>query len=407
MLLRSHIVMSSYRICTVTFDHYFFDPRVRRLAEAAVDGGYDMDVVCVRQPHEKYQETCNGVHIYRVPMDRGFGRALPLTILNWCYFLLLAMMTVAWLHRKHAYTVVHVHNMPDFLVFSALVPKLLGAKVILDIQDSSPELMAVKAKGWIRTIVIRLARWQEGISVAFADHIITIGWTLEQVLLRRGVPKQKMTSVVNSADPKFFPPSLRCPLNAETFTEKRPFVLMYHGTLAERQGLDIAIRAVALASSVVPHIRLDMKGRGEHLPILKALTEELHIAEKVRFTEMCRYDEVAEFVLRGDVGIIPYRKDGYMELVLPTKAFEFAWMQRPMISADMPGMRSLFRAHSVAFCEPSNPGSFAAAIVDLYTNAERRIQMVQDAEEDYQAYRWEIMAARYQQVLSMLSLKMA
>jgi len=122
---------------------------------------------------------------------------------------------------------------------------------------------------------------------------------------------------------------------------------------------------------------------------------------------MCRYDEVAEFVLHGDVGIIPYRKDGYMELVLPTKAFEFAWMQRPMIAADMPGMRSLFRAHSVAFCEPSNLSSFAAAIVDLYTNAERRIQMVQSAEEDYQAYRWEIMAARYQQVLSMLSLKMA
>jgi glycosyltransferase involved in cell wall biosynthesis len=297
--------------------------------------------------------------------------------------------------------------MPDFLVFSALVPKLLGAKVILDVQDSSPELMAVKAKGWTRTIAVRLALWQERISVAFADHIITIGWTIEQVLQRRGVPKQKMTSIMNSADPKFFPPSLRCPPNAAAFTETRPFMLMYHGTLAERQGLDIAVRAVELASAVVPHIRLDIKGRGEHLPMLKALAEELRIAEKVWFTEMCPYDEVVDFVLHGDVGIIPYRKDGYMELVLPTKAFEFAWMQRPMIAADMPGMRSLFRANSVAFCAPSNPSSFAAAIVDLYANAERRIQMVQNAEEDYQAYRWEIMAVRYQLVLSMLSLKMA
>jgi len=174
-----------------------------------------------------------------------------------------------------------------------------------------------------------------------------------------------MTRIMNSADPKCFPPSLRCTPKAEAYTETRPFVLMYHGTLAERQGLDIAMHAVALASAVVPHIRLDIQGRGEHLPTLKALTEELHIPEKVVFTEMCPYDEVVAFVVHGVVGIIPYRQDGYMELVLPTKAFEFAWMQRPMIAADMPGMRSLFRANAVAFCEPSNPNSFAEARVDL------------------------------------------
>ena len=56
------------------------------------------------------------------------------------------------LHLKHAYDVIHVHNMPDFLVFSALFPKLLGAKVILEVQDVSPELMAAKAKGRMQRI---------------------------------------------------------------------------------------------------------------------------------------------------------------------------------------------------------------------------------------------------------------
>lgn len=388
----------------VTFDQYLFDPRVRRLSEAAVDGGYDVDVICVRRLGEKYHEINNGIHIYRVPMSRSFGCVLPLTILNWCCFLLLAAITVTWLHLKHAYRVVHVHNMPDFLVFSALFPKLLGAKVLLDVQDASPELMAVKARGgWIQTVVIRLATWQERISIAFADHVITIGWTLEHVLRQRGVPDEKMTSIINSADPKFFPLSLRRPTSPEPFGEQRPFVLLYHGTIAERQGLDIAMRAVALASAVVPHIRLDIKGCGEHLPALKELAKELRMGDKVVFSETCPYDEVADFILRGDIGIIPYRQDGYMELVLPTKAFEFAWMQRPMITSDMPGIRSLFRAASVAFCEPSNPSSFAAAIVDLYKNAERRAQMVRNATEDYKVHRWEIMAARYQRVLAMMS----
>src|SRR5437868_2416808 len=138
--------MSSIRVGTITFDWYPFEPRVLRLVQAAVDAEYSVDVICLRQPHEKYYEVYNGVHIYRMPMNRGFGRSLPLTVLTWCWFLLLAGATITWLHLKRPYSVIHVHNMPDFLVFSAWFPKLFGAKIILDVQDVSPELMGAKAK---------------------------------------------------------------------------------------------------------------------------------------------------------------------------------------------------------------------------------------------------------------------
>ena len=139
-----------------------------------------------------------------------------MTILQWCWFLLLAGATVTWLHLKRAYDVVHVHNMPDFLVFSALFPKLLGAKIILEVQDVTPELMAAKAKGRQRKIVFRLATWQERISTAFAHHVITVGWPFEELLLQRGVPKEKITIILNSADPKLFPPLRRYPLPCES-----------------------------------------------------------------------------------------------------------------------------------------------------------------------------------------------
>src|SRR5205823_11307670 len=112
---------------------------------------------------------------------------LPMTILNWCWFLLLAAIKVTRLQLRRRYDVVHVHNIPDFLVFAALMPKLLGAKVILHIQDTSPELMGAKVKGRKRAIITRLAIWQEHISTAFADSVITVGWPFEQLLLQRGV----------------------------------------------------------------------------------------------------------------------------------------------------------------------------------------------------------------------------
>jgi glycosyltransferase involved in cell wall biosynthesis len=312
----------------------------------------------------------------------------------------LAGAAITRLHLKHAYGVIHVHNMPDFLVFCALLPRLLGAKIILEVQDVSPELMAAKAKRRSQAIVTRLATWQERASTAFADHVVTVGWPFERLLLQRGVPPEKLTSILNSADPKLFSPSRRRP---EASEEGQPFILMYHGTVAYRNGLDIAIRAMVLALPSVPHLQLDICGRDEQLPYLKQLVVELGISDHVVFSDPRPSEELAELVIHGNVGIIPYRSDGFMDLVLPTKAYEFAWMHRPMIASDTPAIRSMFRPESIALCDPSKPESFAEAIIDLYQHPEKRERMVANAAEDYEPYRWEMMAERYRQLLASLS----
>jgi glycosyltransferase involved in cell wall biosynthesis len=336
-------------------------------------------------------------------MDRGFGQSLLTTILSWCWFSLLAAIIVTRLHLKHHYDVVHVHNIPDFLVFSALIPRLLGAKVILHVQDVCPELMTAKSKGCARNIVMYLTTWQERISIAFAHHVITVGRPFEDLLLQRGVPKEKLSIVLNSADPKIFPPSRRQSIHLDPYQETRPLILMYHGTLADRNGLDIAIRALALALPVAPYLRLEIKGRGEHLPTLKDLVEELGISDHVHFSRPCKLEELVDFVVHGEVGIIPYRSNGFMDLVLPTKAYEYAWMHRPMIVSDTPAIRSMFRSESVILCDPSKPECFAKAIIDLYQHPEKRACMVANAAEDYVAYQWENMAECYRQLLRSLS----
>lgn len=395
--------MSSLHIGTITFDWFLLDGRVIRQVEAAADAGHRVDVICLRGPNEKKYDEYDNVHIYRVPMSRGFGRSLPITVFCWCQFLLLAALTVTRLHLKRPYDVIHVHNMPDFLVFSTLFPRLLGAKIILDVQDVSPELMAVKAKGRLKTIVVRLAKLQEHISTAFADHVITVGWPFERLLLQRGVPGEKLTVITNSADPKFFPASLRQPVRTETPDDSQPFTLMYYGMVAQRHGLDVAIRALALALRVVPNLRLDIKGFGDDLLKIKQLSEELGVSAHVVFTENSPYREVVNFIVHEDVGIIPYQCDGFADLLLPTKAYELAWMHKPIIASNTLAIRSMFRPASIALCDPTSPESFAEAIIDLYRHPEKRACMVANAAEDYAPYQWERMTERYAQLLESLS----
>ncbi|HEU5383093.1 MAG TPA: glycosyltransferase family 4 protein [Ktedonobacteraceae bacterium] len=395
--------MQSVRVGVITFDWYPYEPRALRLTEAAVDAGYVVDVVCVRKAHEKFVAMHAGTHLYRLPLRRAGNHSLAGKMLFWCLFVLCAGFTITCLHLRHRYKIIHVHNMPDFLVFSALVPKLLGAKVILDVQDVTPELMRAKSQGRKSVWVMRLATWQERISTKFANHIVTTGPLFEECLLKRGVPAEKITNILNSADPSLFPPERRCPPPFETSTEEsRPFILMYHGTLGERNGLDTAIRALALARATVPNLRLDIQGGGDHLTVLKRLAEELDLGDSVRFSGSVTVDKLVDFVVHGDVGIIPYRSDGFMDIVLPTKAYEFAWMGRAMIASDTRALRSMFRPGAVALCDPDSPEAFAEAIIDLYQHPEKRARMIEDAAQDYEPYRWEAMAKLYQHLLKAL-----
>ncbi|HET8840895.1 MAG TPA: glycosyltransferase family 4 protein [Ktedonobacteraceae bacterium] len=395
--------MSNIRVAMITFDWYPFDPLVRRIAVAAVDEGHQVDVICLSQKGEKRYEVSDGVNVYRLPMDRGYGQSLPLTLLIWFWFTIRAGLKVARLHFKRRYDIVHVHNMPDFLVFSALIPRIFGAKVILHVQDVSPELMASKARGRTRKLINRLAIFEERISTAFAHHVITVGWPFEELLLKRGVPKEKLTIILNSADPKIFPAARRSDPFGGTPSNDRPLILMYHGTVAERNGLDVAVRALALAMPDAPYLRLHIQGRGEYIPVLQELAKELGVLDRMRFTPPQPPEHIVDFVVEGDVGIIPYRNDDFMKLILPTKAYEFSWMCRPMIVSDTPAIRSMFRPESIVLCDPSKPESFAEAIVELYHDAEKRVKLAANAAEDYHTFQWENMAERYRTLLKSLS----
>src|SRR5262249_19143804 len=156
---------------------------------------YGYHVICSMKEGQSKYEVFNGVHVHRLfmrgakgkPLGRISGMPLGVTLWSWSVFMFLAFWKVASLHLKHKFDIVHVHNMPDFLVFAALIPKMFGAQIILHVQDVSPELMAVRAKGRLRRLTLLLATWQERIATAFADYVLTVGWPFEERLMKRGV----------------------------------------------------------------------------------------------------------------------------------------------------------------------------------------------------------------------------
>src|SRR5207244_3688383 len=115
--------------------YYSAEVRSRRAVVALVNEGMHVELFCLRKSqNESLRESFNGVDIFRLPLRRHRGGALTY-FLRYAAFILgaFSLLTIRSLSGRP--DVVHTHNMPDVLVFSALIPKLLGAKIILDLHD--------------------------------------------------------------------------------------------------------------------------------------------------------------------------------------------------------------------------------------------------------------------------------
>ena len=232
-LQEAPVDLSSVRVCAITCDTYPEDPLVRRTAEAAARVGCEYHVICSQKKGESAEDVFNGVHVHRLPLIQSNGelvgritaRPFASMLILWTRFAFKATGRLAALESEKRFDIVHVHNIPDFLVFAALPAKLKGARVILEVQDVSPELMAAKSRGLHRRITVPLAIIQERLSTAFSDHVITVGWPFEKPLLRRGVPAAKLTSILNSADPSVFSPEKRTDPYLGPATAERPLIV--------------------------------------------------------------------------------------------------------------------------------------------------------------------------------------
>src|SRR6185369_6944593 len=138
-----------------------------------------------------------------------------------------------YLFSKKRYDIIHVHTMPDFLVFTAFIPKMLGAKVILDVHDLMPELYICKFKkpdNW----KIRFITWVERRSIAFADRALAVHIPHQNALIGHGNPRSKFSVLMNVPDPRIFEQKMD-----PAPRENNKFRLIYHGTVARRHGLEI------------------------------------------------------------------------------------------------------------------------------------------------------------------------
>src|SRR5229473_7024365 len=172
------------RVAMVMFSHYPADPRPRRAVDALVREGMKVDLICLKDEGSLSHEIGEGVDVLRLPMRNLRGGKLAY-VYQYAAFISIVSAVLAWRALTRGYDLVYVHNMPDILVLSALIPKALGAKVILDLHDPMTELMTTIFNLDKESFSVRLLKRIEKWSIARANSVVTVNRTFKHLFSSR------------------------------------------------------------------------------------------------------------------------------------------------------------------------------------------------------------------------------
>jgi glycosyltransferase involved in cell wall biosynthesis len=378
--------MKKTSVCMIAYSEYPSDARIRREAETlAANPHFAVTVIALKEGHRPRTYVMDGVRVREVNLARYRGTRACKYIAAYLAFALRAFYHCSKIFVLENVDVVHVHNMPDFLVFSALLPRLFGKKLVLDIHDSVPETFASKFEMKSAFLFWLLCK-EEAISILPSNRVICVNHPQRDTLLRRGVSSGKMYVSMNVPDHKRF--FLKSNNNHKAIATNA-FNLVYHGTITRRLGLDILIHALA---GLVPQIRcihLHLWGDGELVGEMKGLAATLGIQERVHFYGKIPLPDLPGKLNAMDLGVVSNRRSEAAELMLPVKMMEYIALGIPVVAPRLACIQYYFSEEMVSYYDPGDSQSMQNAILRMYLDEPGRRRQGEQAREFLKRYGWE------------------
>jgi glycosyltransferase involved in cell wall biosynthesis len=385
------------RICHVAYTFYENDNRVIRYAEALSERGHEVDVIALRRPGQAWIGRPRGVRVFRVQQRAVNEKRAGTYLAKILLFLIQSAALLSFLSLRKRYDIVHVHNVPDFLVFAAAVPKLMGTRIILDIHDILPELYAGKFGAGRESAVFRRLLAVERRSCQFADHVIVANHLWYDKLIRRTVAAGKCTTILNYPDLRLFKR-----LSTANQRSGDKFIILYPGTLNHHQGVDIAIRAFGLVKERMPGAEFHIYGEGPARSELLRLIEDGGLGDHVKLMARVPLHEISGLMAAADVGVVPKRADGFGNEAFSTKILEFMACDVPVVVSRTQIDAHYFDDTVVRFFASGQAADLGAALLEMYQHRSNGQDRIRAAREFAVRHSWQERVVDYRGLIESL-----
>jgi len=352
------------RYVSLAYSHAPSDSRVRRHCETLVRRGWRVYQLGLAGEGERRVGRLNGVVLLRWQRPRYRGTTLTRYLTAYAAFFYWARRLLTRLRSRHKIDVVHVNNIPNFMVWAATPERRRGTGVILDIHDPVPELYRSKFSGHLGTrAIVGLLEWEERLASAAADLVLCVHEPHRALTASHGVDARKIRVVENFADDGLF--------RSTTPRLPAPFVA-YHGTVAGRMGLESLLHAVHLLRQDGWPVRGAVWGDGDAVETLRRTRDRLGLTADMEIPgKRFRPEQLLPRLREVGVGVVPLRRDAFTDIMLPVKVLEYVRLGIPVVATWTPTIAYYFPEDTLTFVRDSSARGLATALSELFAAPEQ------------------------------------
>lgn len=380
-------MLNKNNLAVIAYTNFSSDSRVQKEAMAAAECGYELDIYSL---HDKDSNNFKTFNFIKCNNNQYRGHSKYKYVFSYLRFFLYCLTNLSINYFRKKYRVVHFHNMPNFLVFSALIPKLFGAKIILDIHDLMPELFSAKFNLQTSHLLIKALYFEERISAKFAHEIIATNNFHVERFKKNKITNKRITEIINVADEKiFYAPQV------DKYSNSEELVIAYPSTLSKRLGIDNLIDAVEILYNKGIEIKLNIYGDGEYrsdiLEIVKSKKLENIISLSNSFVTL---ENLSSELDKAHIGVIPLPSNKSNDIAMPVKIYEFFAKQICVVASNLPLLSSCF-SNSILLFEPSNSKDLAQKIEYLNNNRDEMKKLADAGFKKFSSKTWNHYKEKY------------
>lgn len=243
---------------------------------------------------------------------------------------------------------------------------------IMEVRDLWPE--SIKTVGALKdNLFIHYFEWEEKKCYKSADKIVVVTDSFKNKLAERGIDCGKIHVVKNGVDKSLFSP---IPKDEELIAElglKDKIVIGYVGTHGMAHKLDFILKCASMLEGNTNYHFLFL-GDGSEKEALKKLCSELG-CHNVTMLDSVSKEEVKRYISILDICLINLKKSELFKTVIPSKIFENAAMEIPILLGVEGEAKSIVNNYNAGICfEPENEADFIEKLNEI-TKHEVRLKL--------------------------------
>lgn len=382
-------------ICHVSFSPFPDDPRIRRYVNALLEDGFKVFVIGIADGISPNFESIGNLEIHRMNISKkrtSYFRRVSEYVL----FFLYAYIKCTSLFFRHKIRIFHTHNLPDFVVFTAFIPKIFGAKLILDMHELTPEAMMMRENMNERNLIVRLAKFIERRSVKTANGHITIHDIAAKIL--EGRNRAVFHSIMNGVDSN--------ELLGLHKVHTNDFNIVYHGTINPNLNLSLVIDALNELRDRMPaddfqSVKFLLYGSGPSLPALLKQAEDLGLQDSVIYKGRLKHDEMLKELSKTSVCVYPPLRNIYTEICYPIKITELIGLGIPIISSRYKTICYYYPENCFFYFDAGDLAGLVEQILTVKNDPDLILKKTENAMLAYDKVSWSgVMKQRYLEIIN-------